>query len=99
RTGDRLLVTAQVRGTIRITADERIAQDLSTSPTYRQAIELRAAGTDTTEPTTAPTTSPTTKPIKVAPILYKGSFEAASTREGKLAVVFTNGVELSRRQT
>lgn len=42
RGGDSLYVTTQVRGTVRITAEQRIARDLSESELYRQASTLRS---------------------------------------------------------
>ena len=44
RSGDRLFVTFPVRGTIRITAEQRLAQDQSDSELYQTATTIRAAG-------------------------------------------------------
>lgn len=41
RSGDSLFVTTQVRGTVRITAEQRLAQDLSDSDLYRDASAMR----------------------------------------------------------
>src|SRR5688572_24029750 len=41
RTGQRLIVTARVNGSIRITAEQRTARDLSETATFRLAVAMR----------------------------------------------------------
>ncbi len=100
RSGDRLLVNAEVSGTIRLTAAQRIAADDSNSMLYQEALTLRSGGPASIAPSpaaTQPTTSPSTRPVHVgAPILFHGSFQSITTSNGKLALLFSNGVTLSR---
>ena len=71
RSGDRLLVSAEVLGNVRITADQRIAKDASDTPLYA-GLALRAAAV--TAPSLAPaitgpepTTRPATGPARGVP--------------------------------
>lgn len=61
REGERLFVTMNVRGTIRITAAKRVTRNLSTSPLYENALLLRpegATGLGTPGPTEVPQQRP-----------------------------------------
>ncbi len=109
RSGDRLIVSAKVRGKISLTADERIASNDSNSLVYQDALNLRnerpaasapmtATTSATSEPATQPATAPTTRRTKTLPILFHGTFQGITTSDGKLAVLFSNGVSLSRQQ-
>lgn len=81
RSGDRLLVTAEIDGAVRITADQRTPRDLSDTPLYQQGDALRKqaqAGIDADAPPTPadaigafPTTAasmPTSRPAPLRPI-------------------------------
>jgi hypothetical protein len=109
RSGDRLIVSAKVRGKISLTADERIASNDSNSLLYQDALDLRNGGattssttnattTATSEPATQPATAPTTRRARTMPILFHGTFKSMTTSDGKLAVLFSNGVSLSRQE-
>jgi hypothetical protein len=106
RSGDRLLVSAHVRGAIRITADQRIARDMRDSAIYQQAAALESSAGETPSlahpvlepPATEPTSKPTTWPsVRTTPILFHGNFEPVTTRDGKLGLAFTEGVVISRQ--
>lgn len=113
RSGDRLLVTAQVQGEPTITADERVARDLSGSAIYRQAEAFRR---QTTAPTTL--TSASTRPIPIGPSsraatgpatrpaeagipvhLEAGQTDVIETEEGTVALAAWNGVKIFARQS
>ncbi|MCC6424111.1 MAG: LPS assembly protein LptD [Phycisphaerales bacterium] len=60
RTGPMLFVTATVRGSIRIVADQRLAKEREQSPTFVRALEIRQSVLSGNPlPTTTPTTTPT----------------------------------------
>ena len=113
RMGPRLMVTAQVVGDVRITADRRVAQDVSDLPLYRQALDLRehvvaqptiGEGTTSATQSTAPATRnarrPTTRaaPPPVPVHLEAGNTDIVDTDEGTLALVAWNGVKIFARQ-
>jgi lipopolysaccharide assembly outer membrane protein LptD (OstA) len=109
RSGDRLLVDARVNGPIRITAETH-QQNLSDSQTYRAAYALfretqaQATGEPyvgpTSMPSTFPTSAPSTRPAKVsAPVMYHAKhIESAVSPDGKMALVLSGGIALTRQQ-
>jgi hypothetical protein len=113
RSGDRLLVTAEVQGDARITAELRVARDMSESPLYARGAALRAEATTT--PALAPplasstqSTRPASRPARAAasrsaalpvPVhLEAGQTDLVDTDDGTLALVAWNGIKIFARQ-
>lgn len=109
RTGDRLYVTAEVLGEGQInTSQQRVARDMSDSPIYRQATELRQqAATRSSHPSTSPTTttapssgrgSPGRPSEAGIPIHFEaGQTEIVDTEEGSVAIVMSGGAGVKIR--
>ena len=109
RTGPRIAVTAEVSGEVRITAQQRRAADLSQTPLYREAVQLRRAALPTTNPSTRPVPGGATRPAavedeppppppKVEPvrIIFK-EMDTQYVVDGKVAPLVTGGVTLLQR--
>lgn len=62
RSGKDLLVTLTVRASVRVTADDRLAKDLSDSALYREAAALRTTVSAASEPTSVPVTTAPAEP-------------------------------------
>ena len=112
RSGGQLFVTTEFRGEPRITAEERVARDMSGSPLYRRAealrkeaapVEIRREGA-TTSPSTA-TTGPTTRAGRAATRpapeysvhLEAGQTDTTDAEDGTVAIVAWGGVKLVAR--
>ena len=70
RSGERMLVTAEVAGHVQLTTDENNARDDHDTPDYREADAMRAAPAPTTT-TSAPVvsaTEPVPPAVAVAPV-------------------------------
>ncbi len=94
RTGDRLYVDALIRGAIRISADERLSENLSGSDLYRLASAMRPLSTQTPQERRqaahwllqqpwalgATTTEPTTEPASQPAQSEPVHFEAGSVK-------------------
>jgi hypothetical protein len=110
RTGPRMAVTAEVAGEVRITAQERRAIDLSNSPLYQQALELRRAALPAAGPASQPTAGPATRPAgtdedapppppKVEPVrLIFKQMDTQYVVDGKVAPLVTGGITLMQRR-
>jgi lipopolysaccharide export system protein LptA len=113
RTGDRLYVTAVVRGVIRVTANERADGRADTSELYQTAKQLKplpvtATGDEidawATSPTTRATTGPattqaTTQPTPKQPIIFSADHQdTINTPEGTVALVVTGNVKIFQRR-
>ena len=113
RSGDRLLVTAQVLGDVRITAEQRVARDMSDTPLYRRGSALRseAAIVSTSAPAGPPATQsgaptsrashrPATRPAELPiPVhLEAGQTDVIDAEDGNVALVAWNGVKIFARQ-
>ena len=107
RTGPRIAVTMEVAGNVQITAQDRRAADLSWTPEFREAAELRRSALP--RPDTRPTTLPTSRPIPVEdappppPTIdpIRVIFKEADTNyvvDGKVAAVISGGVTLFQRR-
>ncbi len=107
RSGDQMFVTLRIRGSIRLTADDRLTQDQSASQLYKDASLLRPAdrfpmgtlppGSELLQhpDTTQPTTAPTTRPFVSAPVAFRAAnLETIETADNKVAFVLTGGVTL-----
>ncbi len=107
RSGDQLVVNAEVLGDGQITADQRVAKDMSDSPLYRQAEELRRGAA--TQPVESGDTRPAvristpgattrgaraTRPTEPGfPVHFEaGRTDVTDTEEGTVAVTLWNGV-------
>jgi len=113
RSGDRLLVTAQVQEEPKIIADERVARDMSATALYRRAEASRrqpAISTNLPSATTGPSTSgPSSRPAPGAatrpagagiPVhLEAGQTDVIDTEEGTVALAAWNGVKIFARQS
>lgn len=99
RSGELLQVSGTVRGSVRITADERVGRDLSTSEAYRRGLMIRPSNV-TLVPVPEPTSQPTTQLHRVfsmvEPVKFRapGQLETMTARDGKLAVILSGGVTL-----
>lgn len=107
RSGPRIAVTMEVAGNVQITAQDRRAADLSWTPEYHEAAELRRSALP--RPETRPATGPASRPArigdapppppKVDPI--RVIFKEADTNyvvDGKVAAVISGGVTLFQRR-
>lgn len=113
RSGDRLFVTAAVRGVVRVTADRRSVTRSEDTELYKAARALRppaadASGADldnwlTAPPspaTSQPTSQPTTRRSVPQPIaFYADHTESVKTADGLVALVVTGNVKLFQRKT
>jgi lipopolysaccharide assembly outer membrane protein LptD (OstA) len=113
RSGDHLLVSAVIRGagTISITADERLARNLSDSELFKTATHVREGrdtattpvdGREWLEPTGAapPATTPTTQQVKpMEPVSFAfRNLQTFSTPDNKVAVALSGGVTLMQKR-
>ncbi len=109
RSGERLLVTATVRGAVRVTANQRSVKNLDQSETYTAAKTLRPLPENATNedidswlvgPATKPATQPTTRPSKRnPPISFSADkVESVNTSEGLVAIVITGNVKIFQRR-
>ena len=107
RTGDRLLATARVSGAIRITADNRVARDMSGTPAYANALRLRREAESQLAPLrtarTAPgrvsvagTGIPSTQPAPPTPVFFRAESIESTMADGKVALVLSGGVAITR---
>jgi hypothetical protein len=113
RTGDRLLVTAEVQGDVRIVADQRVAKDMSDTPLYHQGESLRAQAVTmpaivpsvaeanaSSKPASRPARRPATGPaaLPIPVHLEAGQTDVVDTADDTLALVAWNGVKIFARQ-
>jgi hypothetical protein len=114
-TGNQRLVTAQVlEGGVQITADQREARDMTDTPLYRQAEELRqkvkapasltpttSRATATSGPSTRAARGAATRPAQLAvPVhLEAGQTDVVDTEEGTVAIVAWDGVKIVAQQS
>lgn len=110
RSGDRLLVTATVRGMIRVTADERKVGNLEAGDLYKLAAAMRPRPADATgpeidswlfQPPTAPAASqPTTRPAAAKqPVAFSADkVITEKAADGNIAVVITGNVKLFQKR-
>jgi hypothetical protein len=101
RSGPTLFINALVRGDIRIATppDQRLDRDLSSSPLYRQAAQLKAAAEG---PPPYHPTPVTPLPYETLDILKPAAFEfkhiqTVQTPEDKVAAVLSGGVTIVYR--
>jgi lipopolysaccharide export system protein LptA len=114
RSGDRLLVTATVRGVIRVTADRRNLGRSEQAPLYQAAKALRPPAEGATGPEldawlTAPpipstlpaATQPTTRPARATqPVAFSADrIDTQLTPDGTVALVITGNVKLFQRRS
>lgn len=112
RTGPVLFVTATVRGSIRIVANQRLARGQDHSQTFQQALEVRRSVLNGKPlPSTGPTTAPaTSRPAESAPPVRRrsgagqpvtfempGRFQVTRTADGHVAVIVPDGITLYQR--
>jgi hypothetical protein len=107
RSGDQLMVSAEVLGDGQITAEQRVARDVSDSPLYRRALDLRRLAT--TQPIESGESRPavgipvpgaatrgagSTRPAEPGfPVHFEaGRTEVVETEEGTVAVAMWDGV-------
>lgn len=108
REGDKLYVTETVRGRIALTAEKRTVENLSTTPLYKQAIEIRPTTGTIQEPkkwrdvpvspeTPAPA-GPSTQPAKkLTPVNFQAGLTTQTTSaDGKIAYVLSGDVFLTQ---
>jgi len=109
RSGDRLLVTATVRGTVRVTADQRKVGAAEGSDLYKLGSAMRpiapdAQGTELDnwlfQPNPQATTKPTTRPARAKePIAFSGDkISTEKAADGNVALVVTGNVKLFQRR-
>jgi hypothetical protein len=108
RSGDELLVTAEVLGDGQITADQRLARNMGDSPLFQRALDLRrAAATQPhipldTQPSviiatrggTSRTTRPASRPAETGfPVHFEaGRTDVIDSEEGTAAITLWDGV-------
>lgn len=112
RTGDRLFVTLDLRGPLRITSNRRVAEDRSASEVYQVANDMRpVAGAPGQRPwielappalpTTAPATSQPaiTMPRPKQPVNFKApGIETTQTADDHVAFVLQGGVVIYQKR-
>ena len=114
RSGDTLMITAIVRGTIRVTADQRVVKNLADSDLYRRAVTFRPGEQIPTPEgaidnaliprawmTTPSTTqpAPTSQPKAMPPLQYSSeNIEGTYTTDGFVAFVLSGNVKLFQRR-
>jgi hypothetical protein len=108
RSGDRLLVTARVNGPVRITAESRLARDLSASPTFQAARSLRSQTEMVAQrPPLAPiagglpptTSSAATQPVAAphSPVrFHSDEFNTITTSDGNMGITLSGNVVVTR---
>lgn len=114
RSGETLYVTAIIRGTIRVTADQRLVRNLSESDIYKRATTFRVTEPlPTTQiandnwlvkrpwgtPQPLTTSIATSQPASSPPISFSAdNTEGTNTSEGLVAFVLTGNVKLFQRR-
>ncbi|HSZ56838.1 MAG TPA: LPS assembly protein LptD [Tepidisphaeraceae bacterium] len=110
--GDHVYVPFQVLSNLQInTSEQRLARNLSDTPLYRRAVELRRQAATSRPSTTAPTpsTAPTSRRAPAAaatqppepgmPLYFKaGHTDVVDTEEGNVAIVLWGDVEMRVQQ-
>ncbi|MGH7177435.1 MAG: hypothetical protein ACREJC_08655, partial [Tepidisphaeraceae bacterium] len=108
RSGEQILVSLTVRGSIRTTTETRNSRNLSDSELYRQALAIRpgergaAPGVSLiqrpwlTPPVSAPpTTQPAPRPRPAEPVTFRAAdVQTTQTADNKVAFVLSGGVVL-----
>ncbi len=88
RSGERMLVTAEVAGHVQLTTDENNARDEHDTAAYREADAMRAEPAPSTAPASAPATSPPappTEPSAPAVVVAPQPAQAAPARGSRPA--------------
>lgn len=113
RRGDRLFVTATVRGSIRIVAGNREARESSDSDTYREAMRIRPLAGAATQgstllprpwieqppPTAPPLPRDAPPPFVREPINFRARHvDTTETADGKVAFVLSGGTTIYQRR-
>jgi lipopolysaccharide assembly outer membrane protein LptD (OstA) len=114
RTGETLFVTAAVRGTIRVTANDRVVRNRSDSDLYKRAVTFRPVEpVPSTQPADnwliqrpwltpqSPTTQPAaaTQPVPHAPVAFSAdNVEGVKTPEGLIAFILSGNVKMFQRR-
>ncbi len=110
RSGDRLFVTAVVRGVIRVTANQRAVGKAENSELYQAAKAMKPLAANATgeeietwaaTPSTGPaTTQATTRATRQQqPVAFSGDhLESQLTQDGTVALVITGNVKLFQRR-
>jgi hypothetical protein len=114
RSADTLFVTATIRGSIRLTADERQVENKSTTDLFKSALMIRPRETAAPGPVDpgnwlmqrpwapSPATTqstPTTKPAAIAPIFISAdNSEATKTTDGLIANILSGNVKLFQKR-
>ncbi|CAN5383976.1 hypothetical protein BH09PLA1_BH09PLA1_24960 [soil metagenome] len=112
RQGDRLFVTATVRGSIRIVSEKREARDLSDSDTYRDALRMRPLAGAATQGSTLlprgwieqpapmsplpPRDAP--PPFVREPVDFRARHVSNESADGKVAFVLSGGATIKQRR-
>ncbi len=109
RSGAMLLVTAEVREDIAITAASRVSRDASTSPLYQRAASLRPEllrdiGTTGPasvyiQPSMRPRPQVTAQQARPTPVEFRaGGLETIATPDQRTAIVLSGGVTIFQEQ-
>ena len=111
REGDRLFVTANVRGAIRVTAQERIVGNAEGTDVYKAGAAVRPLHPDAPPPEiderlTQPlipvdptATQPTTRPRRTYPVVFSANTVSnPETIDGKIVFVVTGNVKIFQRR-
>lgn len=98
RSGPSLFINAIVRGDIRISAQDRLDLDMSSSTIYKQAAALQAGAA----PQPGGTTRPSTASFQTISVMQPAAFEfghiqTIQTQEDKVAAVLSGGVMIVYR--
>jgi hypothetical protein len=112
RSGDRLFVTAVVRGPVRLSAQQRLNRPRIDSPDFQLATAMRAESGLTVAPQTdhwrlptptpaldiSPTTRPVSEPVPQSVQLRFRNLETYQLEDGNIAAAIAGGIEAIVRQ-
>jgi hypothetical protein len=105
RSGDEMLVTASILGSVRVSADQQRQEDLSHTPAYERALLLRDQAAAQTPQQAGgivlpplPQTPSTRPAVAPAPVQIRGDISTFRAPDGTLAVLFENNVLLAQQR-
>jgi hypothetical protein len=111
REGDRLFATANIRGTVRVTAQERIVGAADESDLYKAASAMRPLKVDAPPsqidtwltqplpPADPSTTQPSTQPRRTQPVVFSADHVGnPETIDGKIAFIVNGNVKLFQKR-